>query len=205
MDISQVVQSGQQATKAESPKGPTAESSARSAGAQNSDGVAISDEAVFLNQLDNGSIEWGRSFTTSPPIPRSLSEIREWVSDYSDGLRARVEDIFQQHNVNLEQDLDIQVDDEGLPQIDPAHPQAQEAQQALDGHPEVINQLGEQQQREQLASALEIGGALRSSTDNVTRQVNEQALSQQLSQPQAYQLTVPADTISSTNDQAPLA
>ncbi|MDH5182635.1 MAG: hypothetical protein OEX12_01975 [Gammaproteobacteria bacterium] len=202
MDISQVLQPGQRVTHNESPKDAATSSAAQPTNARSKDNVALSDEAVFLNQLDNGSIEWGRSFTTTPPIPRTLNEIREWVSSYTDGLRSRVEEIFQQQNVDLEQDLTIQVNGNGQLQVDPSHPQAVRAQQALTEHPELTLQLSEQQQRQQLANVLEIGGALRNADTTEARRGSEQDLSQQISTPQAFQLTVAAETDISVKNQA---
>lgn len=200
MDISQVIQPAQKAGYNEASANVAAERSARPAEARTKDDVKLSDEAVFLNQLDNGNIEWGRSFTTNPPVPHTLNEIREWVSSYGEGLRSRVENIFQQRNVNLEQDLAIQVDAQGQVQADPAHPQAEQAQQALDTHPELNTQLGEQQQRQQLANVLEIGGALRSANSSEERQVQEQNLSQQVSTPPILQITVTAQSQESSSE-----
>jgi len=200
MDISQVIQPTQKAGYNEAPTSTATERPAQSAPSGARDNVELSDEAVFLNQLDNGGIEWGRSFTTNPPVPRTLNEIREWVSNYGEGLRSRVEDIFQQSNVRLEQDLDIQLDAEGQAQVDPSHPQAEQAQQALAEHPELTSQLGEQQQRQQLANVLEIGGALRSAETTTERQTEEQNLTQQLNHPPVLQLTVPAETSKPTNE-----
>ncbi|MDH5359055.1 MAG: hypothetical protein OEX03_00765 [Gammaproteobacteria bacterium] len=200
MDISQVIQPTQKAGYNEASTNAAAERPVQSTTAGTRDNVELSDEAVFLNQLDNGSIEWGRSFTTNPPVPHTLNEIREWVSSYNEGLRSRVEEIFQQRNVQLEQDLEIQLGAEGQAQVDPSHPQAELAQQALAEHPELNSQLGEQQQRQQLANVLEIGGALHTAQSATERQAEEQNLTRQLNHPQVLQLTVPAEASKPTNE-----
>lgn len=201
MDISQLIPTGLKTAHNESPAKADADGSAQAAKVRAQDDLALSDEAVFLNQLDNGSIEWGRSFYTLPPIPHTPSEIRELISSYDESLRSRLEDILRDINVSLEQDLNIQLNADDQAQVDPSHPQAQQVQQALAEHPEMAAQLGEQQQRQRLANVLEIGGALRSADSVEARQAIEQALSRQLNNPQGYQLTIAVEMVSSTNDQ----
>lgn len=190
MDISQVAQTTQKTGSTEAMKNPSV--GAALASARTEDQIALSEEAVFLNKLETGNLEWGRSFTTLPPIPRTYNEISEWVSNYSDGLRSRMEDLFKQEDIQLQQDLTVTVDAQGQASIDPEHPQATQAQQALENAPELGQQLQAQQQRQQLAAVLNIGGQLRSADSDAAKFNSEQRLTQQINHPPAFELTIAA-------------
>jgi hypothetical protein len=204
MDINQVIKSSHTAPAQETAAALYGGNSADAA--QNpapNDSLKLSQEGVFLNELSQGNLEWGKTFKTVPPIPHTAQELSTWFNDYKEAVRKNIEELFQQNDIQLQQPVTLQTSDDGGVQVDGNHPQAQEIQQAIDGSALVNNQIQSLSQRSDLFSILGHGNDLRQASNDSERSQAAEALSEHLNNPPPFRLTVnPSSSVEPASNQA---
>jgi hypothetical protein len=167
-----------------------------------SDSLNLSPEGAILNDLQLGKLDWGRSFTTVPPIPRTAQELNTWFDEYQQAVRESIQKLFENSDLQLQQSVTLQNGNDGSIQVDGQHPQAQEIQQLVNDNPQVATQLQTLGQRSDLFNVLAHGNDLRLAGNENEQSQAAAALSEHLNNPAPYRLTVePAATgvVASTN------
>ena len=131
MDINQVIKSTHTATAQDAAALYRGNSTNAAQNATPNDSLKLSQEGVFLNDLTQGNLEWGKAFKTVPPIPHTAQELNTWFNDYQEAVRKSVQELFQQSDVQLQQPVTLQTSGDGSVQVDGKHPQAQAIQKVL--------------------------------------------------------------------------
>ncbi|MBD3609639.1 MAG: hypothetical protein HUJ30_03730 [Gammaproteobacteria bacterium] len=164
------------------------------------DELNISPQAQLLHELEQGGIEWGRSFKTIPPIPRSLTEILESLQQQREAVQAKIEGIFALADPGLEEEITIQSDHTTTTATAASSDGQQRAQAVIDDHPIIQTLLTSIGQQEDLTLALQQGGELNRAGDDPQQRANiEQQISQHFSSRTETTLTIqpsrPADSL----------
>ena len=163
------------------------------------DSLNLSPEGTILNDLQLGKLDWGRSFTTVPPIPRTAQELSTWFDDYQKAVRESIQKLFETNDIQLQQPVTLQNGSDGNVRVDGQHPQAQEIQQLVNDNPQVASQLQTLNQRSDLFDVLAHGNNLRQASNDIEQSQAAAALSEHLNNPTPFRLTVPPTTISTTD------
>ena len=154
------------------------------------DSLMLSQEGVFLNDLAQGKLEWGKEFKTVPPVPRTAEELTSWFNDYQEAVRKHIQEIFQLDNIQLAQPITLQAGTDGGVAVNGDHPQAQDVQQAIGAHPAINSMMQSLNQRSELFNVLGHGNDLRQAGNDDERSQAETALSKHLSTPPTFSLTL---------------
>jgi len=164
------------------------------------DSLNLSPEGTILNDLQLGKLDWGRSFTTVPPIPRTAQELSTWFDDYQKSVRESIQKLFETNDIQLQQPVTLQNGSDGNVRVDgQPPPQAQVIQQLVNDNPQVASQMQALNQRSDLFNVLAHGNNLRQASNNSEYSQAAAALSEDLNNPAPFRLTVHPTTISTTD------
>lgn len=164
------------------------------------DSVQLSQESTILNSLTQGKLEWGIPIKTVPPIPHTAEELGTWFDKYQQAVRENIQKLFETNNIQLQQPVTLQNSNDGNVQVDGQHPQSQEIQQLVNDNPQVASQLQTLNQRSDLFDALAHGNNLRQSSNDGEYTQAAAALSEHLSNPAPFRLTVSPSSTSTSSD-----
>ncbi|MBD3670305.1 MAG: hypothetical protein HUJ29_05980 [Gammaproteobacteria bacterium] len=190
MDINQIIQSSH--SSASLSRDAVSQLSADKSTAADSerDSVELSQEGVYLNDLEQGGIEWGKTFKTVPPIPRTFDELATWINQYKTAVQERIQEIFIQEGVQQEEDAQLQLQDDGSITVQGGGQQAGVIEDVANNNPAVQSLLQSANQRNQLFDVLGFGNDLRLASNDGERAQAGAALAQRLSEPVSFQLTL---------------
>jgi len=190
MDINQVTNASQLALSKEGANTVSHAKTDPSANNSAEDSVKLTPEGTILNGLQLGKLEWGKAFTTLPPIPHTAQELGTWFDDYQKAVRESVQKLFTQNDIQLQQPVTLQNGKDGSVQVDGQHPQAQAIQQVVNNNPQVASQLKSLNQRSELFNVLAHGNNLRQASNDGEHSQAAAALAAHLNNPPPFQLTV---------------
>jgi len=162
----------------------------QNAGADAGVALSLSQTSELLNKGTPLSPEWGSKFKTTPPIPRTVTELHEFVSQYIDEVRQHINDLFGEAGVQLQDEVQLQFhpDRPGYT-VQTGTAQAGSVISALQSDPQLQQQLQHLQQRHDLSQLLDAAQTLRQGGDMAANTAQFQA---QRDQQAALSLVIPA-------------